>query len=353
METSLGSVRALARTPLPRGLAVCLCGLVLAGIVLVARSAALLAPFMPHPTLVTASATVDLTLTGSVTCWWMLRRDFGWSGRALVVIFVTAVALARLFLPAGGEAPLHVMELATAPLELLLLVYLGRRVAAVRRETRAEASAGGAPPDVLDAMTTAAAAVVGRGRLAEALAYEMAVLYHALGPRRTHPAASADLSYHRKGAYGAVVFVLLLASLAEIPAAHLLVRQWSFRLAWLLTGLGLYGALWLVGDWRACRTRPIRVEGGVLRVRFGLRWSLDIPLESIRALRAPTAAEKASRGAVDLRLALPGAPWTVLELDRPIEARGPYGRRREVRSVGLGVDEPGRLEARLAAGTST
>jgi hypothetical protein len=347
------SVRALARTPLPRGLSVALCGLVLAAVVLVARAAAVLAPATPHPARVTAAATLDLTVTASVVTWWWLRRDFGWSVRALAAIFLTAVALAGLVLPAGREGPLHVLDLAAAPLELGLLAYLARRVVVARRRARADARAGGRAPDVQDTIAAAAAAVVGRGRFAELLSYEMAVLYYALAPRGGGSSGGEALeppifTYHRKSAYGAIVFVLLLATLAEVPAAHFLVRQWSGRAAWLLTALGLYGALWIVGDWRACRARPIRLEDGVLRVRLGLRWRLDIPLGNIRAIRAPTAADKA-RGAVDLRLTLPGASWTLLELDRRLEAIGPYGLRREVRIVGLGLDEPERLRTLLGA----
>lgn len=348
------SVRALARTPLPRGLSVALCGAVVAGIVLVARAAALLAPATPHPARVTAAATLDLTVTSSVVTWWWLRRDFGWSVRALAAIFLTAVALAGLVLPAGREGALHVMDLAAAPLELGLLGYLARRIVVARRRARADARAGGRTPDVQDTITAAASAVVGRGRFAEVLSYEMAVLYYALAPRTgghrgdgAAPLEPATLTYHRKSAYGAIVFVLLLATLAEVPAAHFLVRQWSERAAWLLTALGLYGAVWIIGDWRACRARPVRFEDGVLRVRFGLRWRLDLPLGAIGVARVPTAAEKAARGAVDLRLALPGAKWTLLELNRPVEAKGPYGLRREVRTVGLGVDEPERLRALL------
>ncbi len=200
----------------------------------------------------------------------------------------------------------------------------------------------------------------------------MAVLYYALAPhpggrdtRGSEPTAGAEvdpaesaapataadpatLTYHRKTAYGAIVFVLLLATLAEVPAVHFLVRQWSERAAWLLTGLGLYGVLWIIGDWRASRTRPIRVEDGTLRVRFGLRWRLDIPLGAILEVRAPTTAEKSARDAVDLKLALAGASWMRLELDRPVQARGPYGMRREVRTLGLGLDEPDRLRTLLA-----
>lgn len=365
----MSSVRALALKPLPRPVNLVLAAPILAGVVLVARAAAALSPVTPHPLLLTTAATLDLTLTLSVLAWWMLARDFGWSVRALVALSFASLMLAAAVLPPGAEGPLRVMHMAVAPLELLLMVWLFRRIAQARRRVRAlPAGVGGF--DVQDAILTATGDVVGRGRFAEILSYEMTVLYYALArrpggevdvPARGVAAAQSDptadgaslrgpvsLTYHRKTAYGAIVFALVLATFGEIPAMHFLVRLWSDRAAWILTALGLYGLLWVIGDWRACRYRPLRVDGDTLRIRFGLRWSLDIPLERISAVRAPTASEKATKGAVDLRLALPGASWTVLELDRPVEAVGLYGLRRTISTLGLALDEPARLDALLA-----
>lgn len=166
----------------------------------------------------------------------------------------------------------------------------------------------------------------------------------------TPGAARAVLTYHRKSVYGAVVVMVILATAAEVPAVHFLVRPWSAPPAWALTALAIGGLLWIVADWRACRTRPIRVEDGTIRIRFGLRSRLDIPIRDVIELRASTPSERASRSSVDLRLALPGASWTRVELASPLRAAGPLGLGRTVRVLGLGVDEPGGLEAAVGAG---
>jgi hypothetical protein len=366
----MSSARALALTPLPRGVTLAVSGVILSGVVLTARSVAMLSPVTPHPLLTTTAATLDLTVTASLLAWWMLARDLGWSARALVALFLASLMLAGVVLPADQEGPLRAMHLAVAPLELVLMAWLLRKVARTRRRVRAR-PAGAGHLDVQDAILLATADVVGAGRFAEILADEMSVLFYALarhpGDRATQDAAGTphaehagtaagpsdspplpSFTYHHKTAYGAVVFALVLATLGEIPAMHLLVRLWSDRAAWILTALGLYAILWIIGDWRASRLRPIRVENGTLRIRFGLRWRADVPLDSILRVRPSTASERATKGAVDLRLALPGGSWTVLELDRPVVAVGMYGRRRTVRSLGLGVDEPARLAAVLA-----
>lgn len=306
-----------ARQPLPPAIAVAAAAATLAVIAVTARAGAALAPLTGRPAVVDAAATLDLTVVASVVCWWILRRELRASTLALLPIFLASLAFAGWVLPGGDGAALRVLELAAVPLEIGAVVWLLRTVR-------------------------------GPGPLRDALAYEADVLRTALAGWR-RPVLPADvLTYHRTSAWGAIVVALLMATATEVTVVHLVVARWSVKAAWLLTALGIYGALWILADWNACRGRPIAVKDGKLEVRFGLRWKVDIPLEAIAGVRAPgRALKRPSPGAdLHLHLALPGVPIAILELDRPVTAVGIYGLRRRVRSVGLGVDEPRRL-ARL------
>jgi hypothetical protein len=340
----------LIRTPLPRSLALAVCAATVTGVALSARQAAFLGQDTAHTALVDAAATVDLTVVTTLVCWWMLRRAVGWGTVALIPLFFASLVLAGWVLPRGHEAPLRWMHLAAVPLELLALALVAGKVRAGRRAFRTRV-ADSDRWDAADAIQASAAAVLGAGRASALLAYEMSMLYYALAtPRRGGEGAGAGgLTYHRKAGYGALVAALLIATAAEMGIVHLVVQRRSATLAWVLTGLAAYGALWIVADYRACRRRPLRVVDGVLRVRFGLRWSLDVPLDRIKAFRTPTAQEVATKPALDLRLALPGSSLRILELDRPVEALGMYGLRRTVRALGLGLDAPHLLAEALDA----
>jgi hypothetical protein len=201
-----------------------------------------------------------------------------------------------------------------------------------------------ADPDILSRLRTATRVALGSERAADIVACEIAVLWYALASWRTGPEEGDDtFSCHRKTAYGAVVGALMLAIAGEAVPVHLLLSRWSVKAAWVVSALGLYGALWLIGDYRAMRLRPTRLDGSVLRLRFGLRWSLDVPFARIRAVRESGRGDAAA--AVDLTLALRGAKTVRLEFDGSLVAHGIYGRRRTVRSVDVGVDEPARLAA--------
>lgn len=297
---------------LPRRVTLAACAVVCAAVVVAARQAAVLAPFAPHPGWVESAAVLDLTVVLTFLVWWILARELRWSAWALAPVFLATLALAARVVPDGRNATLRVLQVGAAPLEVAVMVWAARR-----------------------ARTP--------GRLHDALAYEAEVLRTALTGWRAPATTEGALSYHRRSAYGAIVGALLLVTAAEVAAVHLVVSRWSVKAAWLLTALGVYGALWILGDWKACRSRPVVVWGGMLEIRFGLRWKLDVPLEQITGLRLPAGWSPGAQPPVDLRLALPGARIAVLELDRPVTAVGIYGLRRDVRTLGLGLDEPGRL----------
>jgi hypothetical protein len=66
---------------------------------------------------------------------------------------------------------------------------------------------------------------------------------------------------------------------------HLLVHRWSRVLAWIISGLTVYGAIWLAGVARSLELRPVLVGGGYLVVRYGLLFRLRIPRKAIREIR--------------------------------------------------------------------
>jgi hypothetical protein len=335
-----------ALAPLPRGLSVTLCVGLLATVAVVDRSLIGLTPVVPHPRALELGVALDLTVVSALLAWWMLRRELGWSVGALIPLFFGSLLTARLALPPQFESILRPMDLLAVPLELLALGWLMVKAHAARKAW-VEAGCHGLQ-DAGDRLNDSAREALGPGRLTDVFATELTVLrYSLLSWREPAPAESGTLSYHRRSAYGAIVVAVILASAAEIPAMHLLLGLWSKPVAWVFTALGIYGVLWVVGDWRACRLRPVRVEHGTLRIRFGLRWRVDVPMGHILTVRAATGAERAQRRSVDLRLALPGTAWTRIELDHPVTAVGMYGLRRRVRTLGLGVDDPERLGAAL------
>jgi hypothetical protein len=85
-----------------------------------------------------------------------------------------------------------------------------------------------------------------------------------------------------------------------------------------------------------------------LLVRVGLRWSVTIPYAQIEQARPRGQEPLSKRPPGYLHAALLTDPQIVLVLRGPGRGRGPYGVEKEVRRVGLAVDEAHRLRAVLA-----
>jgi hypothetical protein len=82
---------------------------------------------------------------------------------------------------------------------------------------------------------------------------------------------------------------------------------------------------------RSFALRPVLVTEQMVVVRCGLLWTAEIPRDTIR-LEAP--------GAVcDLRVPMLADTNVVMQLARPVSARGLYGTSRVVSSIALGLDD--------------
>ena len=243
---------------------------------------------------------------------------------------------------------LEPLELILILVELVVLGYVVTRARAIYRVFRRERPKN----DFLRALRLATAEVTGGHRVVEIVIFELAMLHYAFswgGPgREGADDALAFTSYQRSG-YGQLLAGLGLVAALELALVHWLVFQyWRPAAAWVLTALGLYGCLFFLADFKACRRRPILLTGDRLVVRIGLRWDLDITFGQIQAFRRPERRETA-KGKTSLKAVVRGQPDFVFELTEPLLATGAYGRRRKVDRVYLQVDDREAFEAALTS----
>jgi hypothetical protein len=206
----------------------------------------------------------------------------------------------------------------------VILLIAGR----VRRGLRGSAG----EQDVLARMESAAREVVPSRRGAAILAGEIAIFFYAFAAWRRSAAEANGFSIHVQSGVAALFGVLAGVSVMEAALVHLVVMRWSAAAAWTLTGLSVYGAIWLVGAARAFGLRPVLVEGNEVIARSGMLWTVRVPLELIADVQG---------GSAEYELKMPPAsePNLVLRLARPVTAHGIYGMTRRVSSVALALDD--------------
>ncbi|MDD9375362.1 hypothetical protein M8Z33_01490 [Streptomyces sp. ZAF1911] len=158
--------------------------------------------------------------------------------------------------------------------------------------------------------------------------------------RRVHGVADGDVAvgYARAQAptsYG-LVFVFAIETvgvsfmLADRPVAHLVMLV-----------LDLYTVFLVLGLHAAAVTRPHVVRPDELRIRYGARLDLRIPLDRMGSarhdLRFPDA-NKPEDGVLDVAVA--SQTSITVALTEPVTAVTLWGRRREVRTVRFHADDP-------------
>ncbi len=304
--------------------------LLLLGVVVAAESAALASRgMMIRPDLVRGAVIFDLCVVPALLGWALVVRRGLARPRTIARIAVASIAVCALLF--GAQ-----VRLLAVPLELALLWVA---VASVRRAIQARRAA-----DAATALRTGLADALGDSAVARAVATEFAIVWYALFSwgRRAPPGFTA---YKRAG-WIAIYAAILLACVAEAVPLHFLFRRWGPLAAALSVVVHAYTALWLIGDLRALVLRPIRIEGGGLLLRLGLRWEADIPLATI----ASVARTPLPQG---LRLGVLGTPNLTLKLHKPVQLHGPFGIRKRSDTLLLQVDEPDALAAALRANVSS
>jgi hypothetical protein len=210
--------------------------------------------------------TFDLTLTIPLVYYFAMVRTGSAKPITIAPVFVVCMMVAALVVPRGHQDFLHNLRFVSIPLELLTIALLARRIRGGQAILPVDQSRGQAGLPVLHAI------VMG----------EFAILWYALFSWRKQPERYArSFTVHEESGWGTLVAGIVMLIVFESIGVHLLMQRWSVIAAWVVTGLDVYGVLWLLGDYHALRLRPSYVEDGLLHIRYGLRWSVDVPLDQI------------------------------------------------------------------------
>lgn len=270
-----------------------------------------------HPDVLAWAFTFDLTLTIPLLYYALVIRGGFARAITIVPVFVICVAVAKLAVPHDQQQFLHQLRYLTAPLDVITMWLVARRLARGRG--------------------------TGNGVVDRIMATELAVLRYGIFSWRKE--APAGFTVHKRNDWATIVAGFIVAIAAESLGIHLLLLHWSTRVAWIVTALDLYGILWLLGDYHALRLRPTTIEDGVLHLRYGLRWSAEIPLVNIDSLEPVAGSEWKRKGV--LNVAMLDEPKLLIRLRKPVVAYGLAGLTKTIDTIAILADEAERFEAAL------
>lgn len=306
-------------------------GLVLATCVAIARSSL----FLRNPDVAAWGITFDLTITIPLLYWFVVVRAGKARPLTIAPVFMIGTIAAMLLLPRGNQQFLAQLRMFAVPVaELVLIGALIRRIAKFERSTSA---------DPYERIAAAARTIAGEGRVAEVIASEITVFYYALFCWRKKPEPRPNaMTFHERIGWPVILGALLLMIAGEGTVMHLLLARWSVKAAWLWTAFDIWAVMWLLGDAHALRLRRTFVSEDAFHLRYGMRWSADIPLSNIESIEPIRQFEKKSDV---LKVAMFEDPRWLITLREPVIVRGMAGLRKEIRAIAMLPDDETAIDA--------
>ena len=156
-----------------------------------------------------------------------------------------------------------------------------------------------------------------------------------------------DFTYHKR--LTPIVGVVLALACAETIVLHVVAMAWwGWRIASLIGVLDLSLIFMLAQLMRSFRAHPITFDNGVVTMRTGRKFRLEIPIDNIAQFRATWSAEDLKARHV-LNMALAAWPTTMFDLKEPVHRRG-----KAITAIAHCVDDPAQFQRvigeRLRAG---
>ena len=278
--------------------------------------------------------TFDLTISIPLLYWFFVVRTGKARALTIAPVFLVGTMTASAVIPRAEQQFLRQLGAVMVPFaELLLAGALVRRIAKARKE-RSTSS------DPYERIHAAARALAGDGLVANVIASEIAMLYYAtFGWRlRAEEPRGTALTFHERSGWGSILACIFVLIAAEGLGMHLLLSRWSPIAAWAWTGLDLWAAVWLLGDYNALRLRRSFLDDDALHLRFGMRWSVTIPRELIASIDEVRSESAWKRKGV-LKVSLLEEPTVLITLREPLVAHGMAGLRKTITAVALRPDQ--------------
>lgn len=187
-----------------------------------------------------------------------------------------------------------------------------------------------------------------RGALGRWLELERALWSLALlGWRKQAPRPDDSMfTHHKQANWTMIAGVLSALVVVEGTVVHLWLQGAGYVLAtWAALGLHVYLLAWIMGDAQAIRLYATRVSVQpdgvrVVALRVGLRGSAIIPLAHIAEVTTGTWDEALKDGEL---VSVSGFANVSFTFDRPIAFEPMLGKRRQITSLRVQVDDPERF----------
>lgn len=297
--------------------------------------------FLGNPTLAFA-VTFDLILVPLVLYYFVIVRKVGAAKISLAGVLILSVIIANILLPESSKTYLSYVEIFAGIVELSVVGLLILNIRKVRRKYR-EVAVDSA--DFVSNLKESFSVVISSPFFLNIITSEAAMFRYGLFPFKGKQEIDKDciaFTSWEKSGFGSMMGVFLAVSIIETVALHLLLQSWSTVAAWVLTGISIYSAVFIIAYWSSVLKRPVFFKNEVLYVRSGILWNTVVEKDNITAISRIRNFEK-DDVVLNLGSSVFEEPNVLIELNEEVNVNGLYGFNKTTEKIALYVDEPEQL----------
>lgn len=294
-------------------------------------------PYLGDSNFLPLAITLDIVIGVPVLFYFLIIRKFQLQLTTLLVVYLISVGLARLILPDAYEGHLFWFEMSLIFTELTIFGVLLFNIRRVIKQFKIERRHQN---DFLINLERSFEKVM-KKKLAPVVG-EIAMVRYAFfwwRIKSEYLPHQYPFTMHRKSGVGVTIGALMLATIAETIAVHLLLANWNYTLAIVLLMLSIYSFVFLIGYLAAIYKRPTLIENNQLLLRIGFVWYAVIDLSNIETIETVRRVDEADKTILNVASSLLILPNILITLKTPQTLTWLYGIKKTTSKIALYMDE--------------
>ncbi len=293
--------------------------------------------FTQDNTYLTLGVTLDFVLTIPLLYYILMIRTKKMPWASILVLYLFVVLIASIFIPKTHQTFLHWFEMSLILTEGLLVTIAIFKIRSILAQYRIEKSIN---PDFIIALNNTITKVLGRSiplMVSEIAMFHYTFLFWKL-PVEALPHHKI-FTVHKKSAAPALIGALIMATVVEMIAVHVLVSRWNETVALVLLFLSAYSLIFLIGYAISIVKRPVLLDNNQLLIRIGAMYSGTIHLNNIKSIQLVKKIDEKDKSILNLASFLLVTPNIVIELNEPVTFTGVYNIKKTTLKVALFIDD--------------
>ncbi|MFT4592783.1 MAG: hypothetical protein ACI9JK_000482 [Phycisphaerales bacterium] len=300
--------------------------------------------FQLYPKELSIGITFDLTLF-IPAIYFLLIRKRNIPKISIVPLFIVGIVIASYIVPKEFQSYLSQVKNWILPIvEIFIFILLLCKVRELNKQFKNNLTES---LDFYSSLKIASSKIL-PNKISSAFATEIAVIYYGFLNWKKRKLNSNEFSYHKNTATISLLSIFTFIILLETSVVHLLLQKWSVVAAWILTMLSIYTSLQVFGIMRSMSKRPISIENGELKLRYGLFSESTIQISNIENIELSTRSIELNKSTKKL------SPLRDLESHNVIISLkteevlfGLYGLKSRYKTLAFYVDEKDRFEREI------